>query len=112
MRDDFDPGARWAIAAAETNQSGLLTLREESFSRSESTTLPIAALKQEIANLAQEPAGAGLDLPDWLEALEEEVSMARCKRRHRQLDDDAPRCIRQVNLSWEEWQQQTGEDAT
>ena len=34
--------------------------------------------KQEIASLAQEPAGAGLDLPDWLAALEEEVSMVRC----------------------------------
>ena len=38
----------------------------------------IAALEQEIASLAHEPAGAGLDLPDWLAALEEEVSMVRC----------------------------------
>jgi hypothetical protein len=72
---------------------------------------PIAALKLEIANLALEPAGAGLDLPDWLEALEEEVSSVRCKRRHHQADDDAPRRIRQVRLSWDEWQQQTAEDA-
>ena len=45
------------------------------------TTRPFAALEQEIASLAQEPAGAGLDLPDWLAALEEEVSMVRCRRR-------------------------------
>jgi hypothetical protein len=71
---------------------------------------PITALKQEIASLSQEPAGAGLDLPDWLEALEEEVSRVRCKRRHRQADD-APRRIKQVQLSWDEWQQQITDDA-
>src|SRR4029077_5211014 len=32
---------------------------------------PFTALQQEIASLAQEPAGAGLDLPDWLAALED-----------------------------------------
>jgi hypothetical protein len=82
-----------AIAAAETGDRA-----------------PITALKQEIANIAQEPAGAGLDLPDWLEALEEEVSMVRCKRRHHHADDDTPRRIKQVRLSWDEWQQQIAED--
>jgi hypothetical protein len=72
----------------------------------------IVALKQEIASLALEPAGAGLDLPDWLDALEEEVSMVRCKRRHHRSNDDAPRRIEQVQLSWDEWQQQIAEDAT
>jgi hypothetical protein len=72
---------------------------------------PIAALQQEIASLAQEPAGAGLDLPDWLAALEEEVSMVRCRRRH-QADDEAPRRIPQVRLTWDEWQHQIAEDAT
>ncbi len=83
-----------AVAATETGDLG-----------------PITALKQEIANLGQEPAGAGLDLPDWLEALEEEVSMVRCQRRHQQAEDDAPRRIRQVRLSWEEWQEQTSDDS-
>jgi hypothetical protein len=83
-----------AIAAADSDDPG-----------------PIAALKREIASLAQEPAGAGLDLPDWLEALEEEVSVARCKRRHHQADDDGPRQIEQVRLSWDEWQQQIADDA-
>ena len=32
-----------------------------------------ALLEQEAGELAQEPCGAGLDLPDWLEGLEEEV---------------------------------------
>jgi hypothetical protein len=71
---------------------------------------PITALKQEIASLAQEPAGAGLDLPDWLDALEEEVSMVRCKQRHRHAHEDAPRRIVQVRLSWDDWQQQIAED--
>jgi hypothetical protein len=84
-----------AIAATETGDPG-----------------PITALKQEIANLAQEPAGAGLDLPDWLEALEEEVTTARCKRRHRHPSDDAPRRIQQVRLSWDDWQQQIADEAT
>jgi len=84
-----------AIAAAETpNQA------------------PIVALKQEIADLAQEPAGAGLDLPDWLEALEEEVSTVRCKRRNQHPADDAPRRIEQVRLNWEEWQRQIADDAS
>jgi hypothetical protein len=72
--------------------------------------VPFAALEQEIASLAQEPAGAGLDLPDWLAALEEEVPMVRCRRRH-QTPDDAPRRIQQVRLSWDEWQRQIAEDA-
>jgi hypothetical protein len=84
-----------AIAAAHTDEKG-----------------PITALKQEIASLAHEPAGAGLDLPDWLEALEDEVSTVRCKRRHHHATDDAPRRIEQVRLTWDEWQQQIAEDAT
>jgi len=71
----------------------------------------IDALKQEIASIGQEPAGSGLDLPDWLEALEEEVSMVRCKRRHSS-GDDSPRRLEQVRLSWEEWQRQIADDAT
>jgi hypothetical protein len=82
-----------AITAAETCDCG-----------------PFAALQQEIASLSQEPAGAGLDLPDWLAALEEEASSIRCRRRH-QTADEAPRRIEQVRLSWGEWQRQIAEDA-
>ncbi len=83
-----------AIAAAETGDEA-----------------PIGALKQEIASLAQEPAGAGLDLPDWLEALEDEVSAVRCQRRNHHALDDAPRRTEQVRLSWDQWQRQIAEDA-
>jgi hypothetical protein len=83
-----------AIAAAETRAPA-----------------PMEALQQEISSLAQEPAGAGLDLPDWLAALEEEVSLVRCKRRHHQGIDDGPRRVDQVRLSWDEWQQQIADDA-
>jgi hypothetical protein len=70
---------------------------------------PIAALQLEIGSLAQEPAGAGLDLPDWLAALEEEVSMVRCRRRQQAMDE-APRRIQQVSLTWDEWQHQIADD--
>jgi hypothetical protein len=73
---------------------------------------PFSALQQEIASLADEPAGAGLDLPDWLAALEDEVSTVRCRRRQRQRADDAPRHLEQVQLSWEEWQHQIADDAS
>jgi hypothetical protein len=72
---------------------------------------PFAALRQEIASLAHEPAGAGLDLPDWLGALEEEVTMVRCTRRHRQTSDDTLRRVEQVRLTWDDWQQQIADDS-
>ena len=71
---------------------------------------PISALQQEIASLASEPAGAGLDLPDWLAALEDEVTMVRCRRRQT-TTDEAPRRIKQVRLTWDEWQRQIADDA-
>ncbi|MCC7474973.1 MAG: hypothetical protein IT425_06225 [Pirellulales bacterium] len=71
---------------------------------------PIRALEEEIASLASEPAGSGLDLPDWLAALEEEASAVRCRLRQQDLDD-APRRIQQVALSWEAWQRQIAGDS-
>ena len=65
-----------------------------------------AALEEEIESLSREPAGAGLDVPDWLSALEDEVSMVRCAKRHRETGDDALRRIEQVRLGWDELQQQ------
>ena len=64
------------------------------------------ALEQEIESLAREPAGAGLDVPDWLAALEEEVSLVRCAKRHREAGDDILRRLAQTRLGWEELQQQ------
>jgi hypothetical protein len=72
---------------------------------------PFDALQREIASLAQEPAGAGLDLPDWLAALEEEVSAVRCKRRSLRELEDGPWRVDQVRLSWDDWQQQIADDA-
>jgi hypothetical protein len=68
------------------------------------------ALEEEIESLSREPAGAGLDVPDWLAALEEEVSMVRCAKRHRETSDDVLRRIKQVRLGWEELQQQLAND--
>jgi hypothetical protein len=70
-----------------------------------------AALEEEIDSLSREPAGAGLDLPDWLSALEDEVTMVRCAMRHHEVgDDDALRGIEQARLSWDELQQQLAKD--
>jgi hypothetical protein len=69
------------------------------------------ALEQEIESLSREPAGAGLDVSDWLLALEEEVSMVRCAKRHREPGQEGPRRIEQVRLSWEELQEQLSSDA-
>ncbi len=71
---------------------------------------PFAALEEEIESLSREPAGAGLDVPDWLSALEDEVSMVRCAKRHRETGDDALRRIEQVRLGWEELQEQLAND--
>jgi hypothetical protein len=71
---------------------------------------PFASLEEEIESLSREPAGAGLDVPDWLSALEDEVSMVRCAKRHRDTGDDGLRRIEQVRLSWEDLQQQLAND--
>jgi hypothetical protein len=51
-----------------------------------------------------------LDVPDWLLALEEEVSIVRCAKRHGQVSDELLRRIEQVRLSWEELQEQLATD--
>jgi hypothetical protein len=68
---------------------------------------PFAALEKEIEALASEPIGAGLDVPDWLDALEEEVSTVRSAQRHREPSDDVLRRVEQVRLTWDEWQEQS-----
>jgi hypothetical protein len=68
------------------------------------------ALQEEINSLGGEPAGAGLNLPDWLDALEEEVALARSARRQRHSGDDILQWVDQVRLTWEEWQQQIARD--
>jgi hypothetical protein len=63
-------------------------------------------LEREAVSLADEPTGAGLDLPDWLMSLEEEVDRA-CSPYARidmsaELIDRMPR----VRLTWEQIQEQ------
>jgi hypothetical protein len=50
-------------------------------------------------------------VPDWLSALEEEVTTIRCARRHRESGDDALRRLPQVRLSWQELQEQLADDS-
>ena len=61
-----------------------------------------AALDHEIESLATEPSGAGLDLPDWLAALEDEVTEARSRCTPQPSFDHLGGRIKQVRLSWEE----------
>jgi hypothetical protein len=67
------------------------------------------ALEQEIADLVSEPHGAGLDVPDWLSALEDEVTEARSRLNHVSSSDRLSRRIGQVQMSWDEILEQLGE---
>lgn len=66
-------------------------------------------LEQEAAAMAREPAGAGLELPDWLAAIDQEVRNVRTEMTHLQKKStvDCPIAFRQ--LTWEQIQQQLSE---
>ncbi len=69
------------------------------------------AMQQEISSLLGDAAGSGLDLPDWVEALETEAEEQQSKRRRDEdASDDPLRRIEQAQLSWEETQEQIGRD--
>lgn len=68
-------------------------------------------LEQEIESLAGEPAGAGLNVPDWILALEDEVTLVRTAQRHREPTGDLLRRISQVSLTWSDLQEQLGDDS-
>lgn len=68
------------------------------------------SLEREIGELAGEPHGAGLDVPDWLSALEDEVTSARSRLNHVSSSDRLSRRIGQVRLSWTEILEQLGEE--
>jgi hypothetical protein len=68
-----------------------------------------ASLESEIADLVSEPHGAGLDVPDWLSALEDEVTEARSRLSHVSSSDRLSRRIGQVRMSWDEILEQLGE---
>jgi hypothetical protein len=69
------------------------------------------SLEREIGELAGEPHGAGLDVPDWLSALEDEVTSARSRLNHVSSSDRLSRRIGQVRLSWTEILEQLGEES-
>ena len=66
-------------------------------------------LEHEISSLSEEPSGAGLDLPDWLAALEDEVTTARAQFNHQPSADRLARHIGQVRISWPELLEQLEE---
>ena len=68
------------------------------------------ALEREIASLADEPCGAGLDLPDWLSAMEDEVTSARSHYNHQSLTERLNNRIGQVCLSWDDLLEQLGDE--
>ncbi len=65
-------------------------------------TTAFSTLEHEISSLSSEPSGAGLDLPDWLAALEDEVTTARSRFNHQPSSDRLARHIGQVRLTWPE----------
>jgi hypothetical protein len=67
-----------------------------------------AALEEEIADLVSEPHGAGFDVPDWLAALEDEVTEARSRMNHVSSSHRLSRRIGQVHLSWDDILKQLG----
>ena len=60
--------------------------------------------------LADEPAGAGIDVPDWLTALEDEVTSIRVTKRHRESTGDLLRRVGQTPVPWEDLQEQLRQD--
>ncbi|QDS97171.1 hypothetical protein [Adhaeretor mobilis] len=59
-------------------------------------------LEREISGLASQPHGAGFEAPDWLSALEDEVTEARSRMTHLSSSDRLARRIGQVQLTWGE----------
>jgi hypothetical protein len=74
--------------------------------RTNSTIAVFDRLEEETSALADEPSGAGLDLPDWLLALEEEVDRATSRERSADLPADLLERTPRVRLAWDEIQRQ------
>lgn len=78
----------------------------------EDRDLAFGALEEEIAELAAQPHGAGLDVPDWLAALEDEVTEARSRLTHVSSSERLASRIGQVALSWSEIFEQLSDEET
>lgn len=63
-------------------------------------------LEDEVDTLMSQPSGAGLDIPDWISAIEEEVTAVRQLWRHQQPAEESSGWGEQVLLSWDSLQQQ------
>ena len=63
-------------------------------------------LEAEAGQMADEPTGAGLDLPDWLLALEEEVERNTSPQRRSDPPGDLWDCQPRVRLTWHQFQEQ------
>jgi hypothetical protein len=74
--------------------------------RTNGTSAVFDRLEEETSALADEPSGAGLDLPDWLLALEEEVDRATSRERSADLPADLLERTPRVRLAWDEIQRQ------
>ena len=75
---------------------------------SEEADESFAAIRREADDLAETPSGSGLDMPDWVAALEKEVSSQRRQQRHHASPEEALQRIDQVRLDWIEAQMQLG----
>lgn len=72
----------------------------------EETNPPMAVMQDELDSLMAEPCGSGLDVPDWIDALEEEVTRVRHESRRDSASDDPLSRVEQVQLGWESLQSQ------
>ncbi|TWT88746.1 hypothetical protein Mal64_22340 [Pseudobythopirellula maris] len=82
---------------------------DQSAHRQEGASPVFDVMREEIEALMQEPCGAGLDAPDWITALEDEVTIVRQQRRHQLNPEEYLPRIDQVRLSWTEVQKQLSE---
>jgi len=63
-------------------------------------------LQKEANMLTERPAGAGLDLPDWLEALEEEVELVINRQEGLEIDSDSLLTISRQAVPLDDLEQQ------
>jgi hypothetical protein len=90
------------VDSVNAGKRGQTDLGRGDLRRSIPQEVAFATLTREIDSLASESSGAGLDLPDWLAALEEEVTVARSRMQHQSSAARLTRRIGQVRLTWDQ----------
>ncbi|MBN1854081.1 MAG: hypothetical protein JW829_15240, partial [Pirellulales bacterium] len=68
-----------------------------------------ALFEHEINQITQEPSDAGLELPDWLEALDEEIDRIQATIDGKDSTRDIPPAIEQMRISWDQFDQELNE---